>query len=114
MDKITPTKPAKITFKNIKKFIQGHIRSMLLKLSNNKFVSKFSEDLKILEPHQVEQYKWRLTIMNPQCLNTGHCVICGCETPYLQMADESCDGKCYPEMMSKEEWQNYKETKNIN
>jgi hypothetical protein len=46
--------------------------------------------------------------MNQTCLKQGSCVICGCSTPQLQMADAACEGNCYPEMMSKENWDNYK------
>lgn len=88
-----PMNPAKINFKNIKKFIQGWTRSIILKLSKNKFINKFVEDLKLLPSYKVEQYEWRLKVMNPECLNSGKCIICGCETPYLQMSDEKCEGR---------------------
>lgn len=51
--------------------------------------------------------------MNQECLKKGNCVICGCQTPQLQMTDESCDGKCYPEMMDKETWEKYKKENQI-
>lgn len=108
MNTITPSNPAKITLHNIKRFIQGWVRYFILKNSKNPLVKKFANDLKVLQPHQVEQYNWRLTVMNPECLSSGHCVICGCETPQLQMCGDACEGNCYPAMMSKEEWEAFK------
>lgn len=113
MSKTIPSNPAKITLKNIKKYIQGYIRSFVFKFRHKKYISKFAEDLKVLQPHQIEQYKWRLTVMNPKCLEEGKCVVCGCETPYLQMSSEACDGNCYPEFKSKKEWDLFKKENKI-
>lgn len=51
--------------------------------------------------------------MKIECYQSGSCVECGCDTPDLQMADKSCRGKCYPEMMTKKEWKKYKLKNNI-
>jgi hypothetical protein len=51
--------------------------------------------------------------MNQECLKSGHCIICGCQTPQLQMCDESCEGNCYPEMMSKQDWEKYKKENRV-
>lgn len=102
-----PTNPAKITWHNIKRFIQGYWRYFLFKFS------KDGQDLNLLAKYKQEQFKWRLRVMNPECLENKKCVICGCETPYLQMSDEACEGKCYPDFMSKEGWDQYKKENQI-
>ena len=102
-----PTNPAKITLHNIKRFIQGYWRYFLFKFS------KDSSDLNLLSKHKQEQFKWRMRVMNPECLKNKKCVICGCETPFLQMADDSCEGNCYPAFMSKEDWNKYKKENQI-
>lgn len=111
-NKDTPLRPAKINLKNIHKFIQGWIRFILYKLSNAKYLKRISEtSLALLDNHKKEQFEWRLMTMDKECLSKGHCKICGCQTPQLQMADEACDGNCYPAMMDKDTWNEYK-TKN--
>lgn len=113
MRKNTPTEPAKITLKNIKKFFQGWTRWIVLKLSKNKFVKKVSDSIGLLPGYKQEQFLFRLQTMNQECLKSGNCVVCGCETPQLQLADDACDGKCYPVMMNKEDWEKYKKEENI-
>ena len=49
--------------------------------------------------------------MNPICYNQGSCISCGCETTMLQMANKSCDNRCYPEMKNKRDWNNFKNIK---
>ena len=61
----------------------------------------------LVRTHIKEQYQFRLNKMRKICYINGSCVECGCQTPKLQMADKSCEGKCYPAMMSKKEWINY-------
>jgi len=102
-----PTNPAKINLHNIKRFIQGYWRYLLFKFSVD------GKDLNLLSKYKQEQFKWRLRVMNPECLNNKKCVICGCETPYLQMSDEACEGSCYPAFMSKEEWKDFKKENQI-
>lgn len=104
-----PTNPAKINLHNIKRFLQGWIRYILYQLSKTKYFKKVSEtSLALLEPHKKEQFEWRLMTMKKECLKGGHCVICGCQTPQLQMSDEACEGACYPDMMDVETWKQYK------
>jgi hypothetical protein len=106
------TNPAKITPKNIKKFITGWYRWFLFKLSRKKFLKGF-EEFDFLPEHQQEQFKYRLSVIDSECAAAGACKICGCKIPQLQLADESCDGNCYPEMMSKIDWENYKKQNNV-
>ena len=58
----------------------------------------------LLRKHIKEQYEWRLTQSNPKCLDNGECIMCGCKTPNLMMANRSCEDRCYPEMLNKKEW----------
>lgn len=46
--------------------------------------------------------------MNSECYTQGSCVKCGCQTTHLQMANKKCDGDCYPPMMNKVLWENFK------
>ena len=103
MTKLKPTNPAKITLRNIKRYIQGWMRFILFRYFNAD-----GKDLKLLRHHEVEQFKWRLQVMNPECLKNEKCVICGCQTPQLQMCGEACEGGCYPDMMNKPNWEKYK------
>lgn len=67
----------------------------------------------LLAPEKQEQFKYRLQTMNRQCLSQGKCVVCGCETPQLQMVDDGCEGGCYPKMMTPEVWAQYKKDHGI-
>ena len=42
--------------------------------------------------------------MEKKCYTTGTCILCGCETTALQMANKACDKPCYPSMLSKKKW----------
>jgi hypothetical protein len=64
--------------------------------------------MQFLPIYKQEQFKYRLNIMDQNCLKQGYCKICGCETPQLQMSDEACEGQCYPFMMNKEDWEKFK------
>lgn len=108
MSKIKPSNPAKITLHNIKRFVQGWYRFLLFR-----YFSEDGADLKLLKKHQAEQFKWRLRVMNPECLENKACVICGCQTPQLQMSGEACEGKCYPDMMNAQQWEDYKKENQI-
>ena len=99
-------KPATISLSNIKGFLQGNLRS-------------FRNDMDGLEldSHIREQSIWRLKEISkksPGCLK-GDCLICGCDTYSKVFEDRECkaDDPCYPIMMDKEEWGNYKKTNNI-
>jgi hypothetical protein len=58
----------------------------------------------------MEQIEWRKT-KAPNCLSLGYCTYCGCDTPALFYEDRGCkdpDKQCYPKIMSKKEWENFK------
>ncbi len=45
--------------------------------------------------------------MEKECYSQGHCKLCGCDTPHLQMANKPCEKPCYPRMMSKSKWKDF-------
>lgn len=68
---------------------------------------------KMIRNHIKEQIIFRIKVMNPECYNQGNCIHCGCHTTSLQMANKVCEGNCYPELMSKTDWNNYKLENNV-
>lgn len=101
--------PAKITLKNIRKYLQGNFYLVLLKIP---FLSK-----RIVSNSRMEQYEWRRKCVqekSPECLEKGEC-FCGCSTEGLLLADPACEqkNKCFPAIMSAAEWQRYKMKNNI-
>lgn len=88
--------------KNITNFIEGNINSFK---DNNHFFS--------LEEHVREQVIYR-ALQCIDCLQEGHCLLCGCKTPEMFYAPKKidADGK-WNEMLSKEEWMKFKEEGNI-
>ena len=92
-----------ITLKNIKSYIQG--KSRLL-------VKKYGAEFIQLEEHIQEQIVWREKLALPECIKNKQCY-CGCDMPDMLYADKTCERNCYPEMMNKETWENYKKQNNI-
>lgn len=90
---------ARITFKNVCAFLQGHMRE---KLYYNRRLNW------LLSDHIFEQISYRLFVMNKECLSNGECIMCGCSTPALQMANKTCEARCYPYMMDATDWHIYK------
>lgn len=61
----------------------------------------------------MQQFYWRQKLVadkSPECILSGHCIICKCDTPDLFFGEQPCDGKCFPEWMGKEEWEDFKKT----
>lgn len=58
----------------------------------------------LLRKHIKDQFNYRLSIMNQTCLDNRECIECGCKTPNLQFSNKSCEGLCYPPMVSKNKW----------
>jgi len=84
----------KIKIKDVWHYIVGNVRYRL-------FYSKF----KILIPKHIrEQIEYRINSMNPECYYQGSCIMCGCKTTALQMANKMCDNPCYPKMLNREVW----------
>ena len=92
-----------INYKNVKAYIQGNFRYKL-------YYSKFQW---LIPKHILEQIHCRIDSMKVECLNNGSCVMCGCQTTHLQMANKTCAGDCYPDMLSKKQWCFLKKSKMI-
>lgn len=100
------TKPAKITLRNIWAVIQAKFRKIKAKAENSLE----------LPGYLYEQIIWRRTQVqdvSPVCWDDGNCIICGCNTVEKTMEDRPCEGSCYPKMMSKEKWEEYKKLMEI-
>ena len=67
----------------------------------------------LMREHIKEQYIFRINMMDTQCLEEGMCKECGCKTPNLQFSNQSCEVRCYPEMMSKKKWKEYSDDPRI-
>jgi hypothetical protein len=89
---------AKITKKNIGAYLAGNVRYYVWYHKNKKLKEK------LIRPHIMEQIEFRLLVMESDCYNKGACVMCGCRTTALQMANKACDKPCYPPMMNKKDW----------
>lgn len=93
-------KLSQINPKNIKGFLQGNFR-------------KFMEDYPgIIGDHIYEQVQYRLGIMDENCLKNKQCP-CTCSVPNKQYEDRQCENKCYGDMLSKENWEQFKKENNI-
>lgn len=64
----------------------------------------------LMRTHITEQITWRINVMDEECFLTGSCKKCGCDTTALQMANKACDKPCYPKMMNKKAWKEFKKT----
>lgn len=68
--------------------------------------------------HIREQIIWRrLQVIekSPTCWIAGNCVQCGCFMMEKTTADMGCENEpyCYPEMMNKKKWKEFKKAKSI-
>lgn len=93
-----------ITLKNIKEYVKGNVRYL---------IDEYGNDFINLEEHIKEQVVYRKSIADKQCVQDGVCK-CNCTIPELFYADKSCNDKCYPEMMNKTMWNNYKTNMELN
>lgn len=100
--------PADINIENVEAFIQGNYR-------------KFVHDLGLrLPPHVEEQVQGRYRVVmkvSPECLTPDEegkvsCVKCGCKTEEKLFSDAACEKGCFPTMMNKEDWNQYKKDLN--
>ena len=84
-------KLSQLTFANVKGFIQGHWNK------------------KVNEDGEYENYMYlsRLALANPNCLIDKMCP-CGCEHPEKLYDPRGCDEKCYPNMMSRDDFKRYR------
>ncbi len=96
--------PAKLTLRNIYAVLQSMFR---------RSIQGFT-----VQKHIYEQAIWRRTEVikkSPQCWEEGHCIHCGCEMLGKTIEDRGCENepRCYPDMMNKEEWKQFKLSNNI-
>ena len=97
---------SKITFKNIKSFIQGNL-NLILNTLGNEYKIPFLK----LDQHIKEQIAYRMDICGDTCKNK--CISCGCSTPALWFSPTKCEGNKYPDFMDKTSWEKYKKNKNV-
>lgn len=91
----------KITPSNIKKFIEGNLKML-------------GDELNILPKYQKEQVIWRSILCKDDCLASGKCKYCGCSVPGKLYVKKSCNnGEIFPDIMSEEEWGEFKKKNNI-
>ena len=76
--------------RDVRAYIQGNIRCWL-------YYNGYSY---LIPWHIKDQIRIRINSMKRECFDSGSCIKCGCKTTALQFANKSCDGDCYPYMMS--------------
>ena len=82
--------------KNISQFFEGNLRML-------------GDRLKLLPKHEEEQVIYRAYVCKDDCMEYGYCVNCGCSVPGKLYVKKSCNGGSrFPDLMSKEEWSNFK------
>ena len=96
--KIKPLRPAKLDFFHIRKFLEGYFKFYYYKY----FAMRGKPT------HIKEQVLYRMTL-SKKCFENGACLICGCPTTEaFYIVKASCEGNCYPEMMTKLQWKKFK------
>ena len=103
MSKLVKSKK-EVTLANVLHYIQGTIRYHF-------FYHKYLK--KLIRLHIFEQIVYRISVMDPECYEEGYCKMCGCNTTALQMANKQCNKPCYPKMMGKKDWKNFKKENKI-
>lgn len=78
------------------------------KLTPKRIVAYFKGNWRLmhfnsLPNHIKEQFFYRLTKMNPECLKNKQCP-CTCPYPEKQLDDSPCENDCYPFMLDEESW----------
>lgn len=92
---------ADITLTNIASFIEGYT-----KLGYNKIIG--------LPKHIQEQVAYRNSKCKDDCIPKGECKHCGCDPIGKHFVNSSCNsGERFPDLMGKEEWEEYKKLNNI-
>lgn len=91
----------KITPKKILQFIEGNLKML-------------GDQFDILPHHEKEQVLYRMDICKDDCVTQGYCKYCGCSVPGKMYVNQSCNGgELFPDLMTKDVWQKYKEEHNI-
>lgn len=101
--KIKPSSPAKLDFFHIKKYLEGYFKFYYYKY----FAMRGKP------AHIKEQVLYRMAA-SKKCFENGACLICGCPTTEaFYIVKESCEGNCYPKMMSADKWKKFKQENGI-
>lgn len=93
-------KKPQITYKNIKSFLEGNLQLVL-------------KELNLQPEHIQEQIAYRRLICANDCAITNKCVVCNCDFKGKTSVAESCNKDRFPDLMSKIEWDKYKEDNGI-
>lgn len=89
-----------ITPEKLRQYIEGNLKWL-------------GDSFKLLPKHQKEQVLWRAQICK-DCVEQGYCKYCGCSVPGKLYVSKSCnDGEIFPDMMDKQDWDEYKQKNNI-
>lgn len=89
-----------ITLSNIKSFFQGYSRYYL-------------DKIKILPQYTREQVFYRIWVCKDSCIPFRKCEVCGCSAIEKSYATKSCSLEKFPNLVSKERWEEYKKGKQI-
>jgi hypothetical protein len=90
-----------INKKNVLAFIEGNLKML-------------GDRINLLPDFKKEQVIWRYNICKDDCVVNKKCKYCGCSVPGKLYVDKSCNrGERFPDMMTSEEWKNYKEQNGI-
>lgn len=110
------TNPAKINLKNISNYLSAKLRAIKLKVFG--YGKHLHLDIGDLFDHEIEQIIKRAEIAEivGGCTSRGYCTYCGCSTKGMDKYKgyAACEKEgCYPEMMDKKDWEEFKIKNNI-
>jgi hypothetical protein len=91
---------SKINLKNIKSFLEGNLQLGL-------------EELGLQPLHIQEQIAYRRLICKDDCAVNNACIKCGCDFKGKTSVKESCNQDRFPDLMSKVEWEQFKQQNDI-
>lgn len=89
-----------ISLRKIRNYLTGNYRYLLYYSEHWGF---------LMRTHIRQQIRARINSMDKECFMQGSCKECGCMTTHLQMANDACEKPCYPVMMNRRQWQEFKE-----
>lgn len=90
-----------ITPKKIFQFFEGNLKML-------------GDQFHLLSAHEKEQVAYRAEICKNDCMRDGYCKNCGCSVPGKLYVKESCNqGSRFPDLMNKEDWEQFKLDNNI-
>lgn len=90
----------KITFKNIKSFLEGNSQLLL-------------EELRLQPEHIKEQIAYRRLLCSNDCAVNNACIKCGCDFKGKTSVSISCNPERFPDLMSRIDWEEYKKENDI-